>query len=69
MPVLNGLGFLEAYAQLPVEQPPIVVVMLTTSVHPHDLQRLENLPVAGFLSKPLNPEKVQQVLDQHFGKG
>ena len=68
MPLMNGFDFLDAYQLLPLaRRRAIVIIMLTTSVHPNDMQRLENLPVAGFLSKPLNPEKIQRVLDQHFG--
>lgn len=68
MPVLNGLGFLEAYAQLPlVQQSSIVIVMLTTSLHPVDQARAEQLPIAGFLNKPLTKEKVTALLQQHFG--
>jgi len=66
MPVLNGLGFLEAYAQLPVERPPIVVVMLTTSLHPVDHARAQEFPIAEFLTKPLTKEKVTALLEQHF---
>jgi CheY-like chemotaxis protein len=67
MPVLNGLGFLEAYAQLPlVPQRPIVIVMLTTSLHPVDQTRAEQMPIAGFLTKPLTKEKVTAIVAQHF---
>ncbi len=67
MPVLNGLGFLEAYLQLPLaRQRPIVIVMLTTSLHPVDQARAEQLPIANFLSKPLTKEKVTALLAQHF---
>ncbi len=67
MPVLNGLAFLEAYAQLPVAaQHPIVIVMLTTSLHPTDLARAEQLPIAGFLNKPLTEEKVRDLLHKYF---
>jgi CheY-like chemotaxis protein len=67
MPVLNGLGFLEAYAQMPLtHQQPIVVVMLTTSLHPADLARAGQLPIAGFLTKPLTQEKVTNLWQQHF---
>jgi CheY-like chemotaxis protein len=67
MPVLNGLGFLEAYAQLPLaHRQPIVIVMLTTSLHPADLARAEQLPIAGFLNKPLTQEKVTALWQQHF---
>ena len=67
MPVLNGLAFLEAYTQLPaVVQRCIIIVMLTTSLHPVDLARAQQLPIAGFLNKPLTEEKVQDLLRAHF---
>jgi CheY-like chemotaxis protein len=67
MPVLNGLAFLEAYVQMPLaHQQAIVVVMLTTSLHPLDLARAQQLPIAGFLNKPLTQEKVTALLTRHF---
>ena len=67
MPVMDGFEFLEAYQHLPpVQQQGQVIVMLTTSVSPRDLERVRPLPVAGFLSKPLTAEKVAQVLADHF---
>jgi CheY-like chemotaxis protein len=67
MPVLNGLAFLEAYAQLPsTVQDAIVIVMLTTSLHPVDLARAQQLPIAGFLNKPLTEAKVADLLREHF---
>ena len=67
MPVLNGLNFLEAYAKMPLaQQRPIVVIMLTTSLHPQDLARAQQLPIAGFLNKPLTKEKVTSLLEEHF---
>jgi CheY-like chemotaxis protein len=69
MPVLNGLAFLEAYVQLPLaHQQATVIVMLTTSLHPVDLARVEQLPIAGFLNKPLTQEKVTALLQQHFAE-
>jgi CheY-like chemotaxis protein len=67
MPVLNGIAFLEAYVQLPLaQQQPLVIVMLTTSLHPVDLARAQQLPIAGFLTKPLTQEKVTALLQEHF---
>ncbi len=69
MPVLNGLAFLEAYAQLPpAQQPAAVIIMLTTSLHPIDLARAQELPIAGFLNKPLTKEKVADLLARHFAR-
>ncbi len=67
MPVMNGIQFLETYQQLPPDQQcPTVIALLTTSAHPQDVQRAQQLQVADFLSKPLTPEKVERVLHQHF---
>ena len=67
---MDGFAFLEAYQQLPLaRQRAIVIVMLTTSLHPTDVWRANLLPVAGFLTKPLTAEKVAQVLADHFPGG
>jgi CheY-like chemotaxis protein len=69
MPVMNGFEFLEAYHKLPwAQERNIVIVVLTTSLHPQDVQRVAELPVAGFLSKPLTQEKVNQILQKHFAQ-
>jgi CheY-like chemotaxis protein len=68
MPGMNGIEFLEEYRHLPLaSQGAIVIVMLTSSLHPRDVQRVEELDVvADFISKPLNTEKVQRLLQTHF---
>ncbi len=67
MPRLNGLEFLRAYAQRPAaNKPAVVIVMLTTSLHPQDLAQLQGLPIAGYFTKPLSNEKITQILQQHF---
>ena len=67
MPVMDGFEFLEAYRHLPTAQREgMVVVMLTTSVNPRDLSRLQDLPIAGLLSKPLTEEKIAQVMTDYF---
>jgi CheY-like chemotaxis protein len=67
MPVMNGIEFLEAYAQLPkAQQQSIVVVMLTTSMHSRDLERVQQLPIAGLVNKPLTKDKVDTILQMHF---
>jgi CheY-like chemotaxis protein len=67
MPVMNGLQFLEAYQQLPAEeQRAIVVVILTTSVSPRDQQRVQELPIAAYLDKPLTQQQVERIMAQHF---
>ncbi|RZK27903.1 MAG: response regulator [Hymenobacter sp.] len=68
MPHMNGFEFLQAYAQRPErENPTVVIIMLTTSLNPNDVERMQGLPIAGFLTKPLTREKVNQLLQKHFG--
>ncbi|UOQ69524.1 response regulator [Hymenobacter volaticus] len=67
MPVMNGLEFLEAYEQLDwLQRQAIVVVVLTTSGNPQDLARVQLLPIAGTLTKPLTEAKVRDLLQTHF---
>lgn len=67
MPVMNGAAFLEAYQQLPeTQQRASVIVLLTTTVHERELLELQTLPAAGLVSKPLNREKIDGILREHF---
>ncbi|GAA4361395.1 hypothetical protein GCM10023185_28470 [Hymenobacter saemangeumensis] len=68
MPVMSGLAFLENYRQLPqARQCAAAIVVLTTSEHAHDLQRIQQLGVAAdVLTKPLTRLQVESVLQRHF---
>jgi hypothetical protein len=63
MPVMGRAALLAAYQQLPVaQQQASVVVLLTTTMHEGEL------PGAGLVGKPLNREKVDGLLQAHFGR-
>lgn len=67
MPGMGGIEFLEAYQRLPrAQQDATVIVMLTTSMDARDLSRMNELPIAGLISKPLNREKIETLLQLHF---
>ncbi len=69
MPVMNGIQFLEAYQQLPpAQQRASIIVMLTTTMDGRDLARIQELPIAGLVSKPLTEEKVNTILQLHFSR-
>lgn len=67
MPVMSGFDFLEAYDQLDINKESIRIIMLTTSMHPRDINRLGALPTHGFLNKPLTRDKLKDLLKEHFG--
>lgn len=67
MPVMDGFAFLEAYDRLPLAQMhAIIIVMLTTSLHLQDVERVNRLNIAGFLNKPLTRPKLDGALRHHF---
>jgi CheY-like chemotaxis protein len=67
MPGMDGMAFVEAYQQLPADRrQAIVIVMHTTSMSSVDLGRIESLPIAGLVSKPLTKEKLDTILQLHF---
>ena len=67
MPGMGGIEFLEAYRRLPqVQRRATVIIMLTTTMDARDLSRLEELNIAGLVSKPLTKEKIDSILQLHF---
>ena len=69
MPLMNGFEFLQVFAQRPErKKPAVVIIMLTTSLNPDDVAQMQNLPIAGYLTKPLTTEKIKQIIEEHFGQ-
>lgn len=68
MPGMNGWEFLEEYNKLIKDQQgKDVVVMLTTSDNPDDIEKAKNnTHIDGFNTKPLTLEMLQNVLEEHF---
>ena len=69
MPVMNGFEFLDAYHQLENDlNKSIIIVMLTSSLNPNDIERAKETGVNEFLNKPLTEENLKTVLDKHFNR-
>lgn len=61
MPVLDGWGFLNTFQEMKLKSIP--VVMLTSSINPEDIEKAQQHQlVKGFLSKPLNKDKLDEIL-------
>ncbi len=70
MPGMNGWEFIEKYKQLDQSlKSDIVILMLSTSTHPKDLENAENEPeVGGYIYKPLAAEKMLKVIDSYLSE-
>jgi CheY-like chemotaxis protein len=67
MPVMNGFEFLDAYEKLEVShKQSVVIVMLTTSLNPKDLEQLKESSIQRLLNKPLTEQMIQELLQKHF---
>ncbi len=68
MPGMNGWEFLEEYNELEdLQKGNIVVVMLTTSVNPADLEKAQAISgIKQFMHKPLTEEHVMKIIRTHF---
>ena len=68
MPRMNGWEFLEEYKKLsPEQQAENIIVMLSTSSNPDDLQRAEKNPfVKEYKSKPLAVEMLEEIIDKYW---
>jgi CheY-like chemotaxis protein len=67
LPDLDGFEFVAAFQRLPAPQRVAThIVLLTGGMTSRDMARLNELPVAGLVIKPLTREKVDNLLQLHF---
>ncbi|MDF9798831.1 response regulator of citrate/malate metabolism [Catalinimonas alkaloidigena] len=63
MPHLDGFDFIEAFQQLDVgKASKYRIIVLTSSKHSRDLQRLATLGIKEVLNKPLTKEKMLSIV-------
>lgn len=64
MPLMNGWEFLEEYLKKDLHHiAPCKIYILSSSLDPNDISQAQRFPVvSGFISKPLTPEKVNDIL-------
>lgn len=63
MPVMDGFEFLEAFSALNCPQKEAtMIVMVTTSLHQKDIDKVKKTGVAGYLNKPLTRQALEDIL-------
>lgn len=69
MPVMGGFEFIEEYEKRAVEnRAKALVMMLTTSLHPKDMERAKNFQsIQEYLAKPLMRDSIQMLIGKYFG--
>ncbi len=65
LPKMNGWEFAEELEKLNLPQRP-VIIMLTTSYSPFDKQKAVQFKINGFETKPLDKEKLRDILKKFF---
>ncbi len=68
MPKVDGWEFLEEYEKLDdLQKAQVVLIMLTTSLNPDDMQRAKENPlVHDYFNKYLDADRIQKVIEEHF---
>lgn len=67
MPVMDGFEFLERYHMLDYpKKDKTIIIMLTTSTHIKDMDKLLNAGNTDYLSKPLTEGKLMHIMDKYF---
>ncbi|MBX9852929.1 MAG: response regulator [Cytophagaceae bacterium] len=65
MPVMDGFEFLEEFQKLNLSEK-VIIVMLTTSSHIRDMDKLFQSGNSHLIAKPLTEEKFISILDKYF---
>lgn len=63
MPEMNGFQFLEEfYRDRPMKDNGLIIVMLSSSESPKDIERSKTFPIQGYICKPLTSLKLEQAI-------
>ncbi|MBX9852338.1 MAG: response regulator [Cytophagaceae bacterium] len=65
MPVMDGVQFMEKFREVYPDAKTAVMVMLTTTTTPEIKSQLELHKVSGFIQKPLNEEKIKDIVSKY----
>ena len=67
MPKMNGWEFLEEYKKLNLNKKQVIILMLTTSVNPADMEKAKKIEeISGFKVKPLTTAMLTEIIEEHF---
>ena len=70
MPRMNGWEFLAEYKKLGLKKKQIIILMLTTSINPADIERAKKIEeVTGYQVKPLTTDMLGEIIESYFKNG
>ncbi len=63
MPIMDGFQFIDAFKKLDFpKKENILIVVLTSSMNPDDIQKAKSLGIDHYMTKPINEEKIMTLL-------
>lgn len=67
MPIMNGFEFLQAYNNLEfVEKDHVLIILVTSSNNPSDIERAKQLGIKYYLTKPISADTIKGILLKEF---
>jgi CheY-like chemotaxis protein len=67
MPIMNGFEFIKAYRELDFKgKDNILIILVTSSNNPSDIERAKELGIKYYLTKPLSADTIKTIFLQEF---
>lgn len=67
MPLMNGFEFIKAYRELEIEgTDEILIILVTSSNDPSDIQQAKDLGIKYYLTKPLSADAIKGIFRTEF---
>jgi CheY-like chemotaxis protein len=67
MPVMDGFEFIETFNTMDLpEQERMVIIVVSSSADPRDIERVQSMGVKYYISKPVTEESIRLVLSKEF---
>ncbi len=67
MPLMNGFEFIKAYRELEIDgTDEVLIILVTSSNDPSDIQRAKDLGIKYYLTKPLSADAIKGIFRTEF---
>jgi CheY-like chemotaxis protein len=67
MPIMDGFEFIEAFKKLEYHgKDETVIVIVTSSYHPQDLEKAHAMGIKHYLTKPITPDSLRTIFQKEF---
>jgi CheY-like chemotaxis protein len=65
---MNGFEFLKAFQDLDPEKKNVVIIVVTSSFNPQDIEKAKSFGIRHYITKPISAENIKAIILEEFNE-